>query len=68
MLACVLFVQKWRIEFELKREVGWVVGCGGMFRRRRKKMGYSVTLHSATHTPQPTISHHPHVPPPHHRH
>jgi hypothetical protein len=22
MLACVLFVQEWRIEFELKREVG----------------------------------------------
>ena len=22
MLACVLFVQEWRIEFEMKREVG----------------------------------------------
>ena len=31
MLACVLFVQEWRIEFEMKREVG-VVGLG-VFRR-----------------------------------
>jgi hypothetical protein len=28
MLACVLFVQEWRIEFEMKREV-WVVVSGG---------------------------------------
>jgi hypothetical protein len=32
MLACVLFVQEWRIEFEMKREVGVVVSDGGQFR------------------------------------
>ena len=29
MLACVLFVQEWRIEFEMKRVVGVVVSDGG---------------------------------------